>query len=145
MPNAHPCRYYSFIKRFILTLENSHCFVSLFLKPKRLLMVRFECLQFFEWWMVGSEDFKRIAHPTVLGVTPYLVSSSPSSPWMVGDLLHNRGMAEQKTHTLTIMCSPTSFCQRGTDIYNLDPITPAKLVSQRDGVCNNNSTQFAPI
>lgn len=27
-----------------------------------------------------------------------------------GDLLYNRSMAEQKTHTFTVMCSPTSLC-----------------------------------
>lgn len=87
-------------------------------------MVKFSWMSPVLWMMVGSEELYVLPTPRTRGqLVPR--SSPPSSPWMVGDLLHNRGMAEQKTHTLTIMCSPTSFCQRGADINNLDPITPA--------------------
>ncbi len=89
-------------------------------------MVKFVCLRFFEWWLEARSYMYYPAPPGSLTQGKLVPRPSPPScPWMVGDLLHNRGMAEQKTHTLTIMCSPTSFCQRGANINNLDPITSA--------------------
>lgn len=82
--------------RFIFTQEeNTICSVF---NPK--------CSIYPDFFKCCLLERPRISCHTLLGTGVHLELGGGGEG---GNFLHNRSMAEQKTHTLTIVCSPASF------------------------------------